>query len=70
MVALGPKALALAGEVADGVVLHTYFTDETRRPHVAAVEGRRGGRGQATPPALRVWACSAVVGTRSRTTWR
>ena len=28
MVALGPKALTLAGEMADAIVLHTFMTDE------------------------------------------
>jgi probable F420-dependent oxidoreductase len=29
MMAIGPKSLELAGRVADGVVLHTFLTDET-----------------------------------------
>ena len=60
MVALGPKALALAGEVADAVVLHTFMTDEAVARSVAAA--RAGAEAAGTDPAaLRVWACTAVV---------
>ncbi|HWJ81540.1 MAG TPA: TIGR03857 family LLM class F420-dependent oxidoreductase [Nocardioides sp.] len=60
MVALGPKALALAGEIADAVVLHTFMTDEAVARSVAAVRtgAERAGK---DPQAVRVWACTAVV---------
>ncbi|KAA1416411.1 TIGR03857 family LLM class F420-dependent oxidoreductase [Nocardioides humilatus] len=60
MVALGPKALALAGEIADAVVLHTFMSDEAVARSVATA---RAGAEQAgrDPDALRIWACTAVV---------
>lgn len=60
MVALGPRALALAGEVADAVVLHTFMTDEAvaRAVTTARAGAEKAGR---DPAALRVWACTAVV---------
>ncbi len=60
MVALGPKALALAGSVADAVVLHTFMTDDAVARSVATA---RAGAEQAgrDPDSLRIWACTAVV---------
>ena len=40
MTAIGERTLEWAGGVADAVVLHTFFTDETLARSVAAV--RRG----------------------------
>ena len=60
MVALGPKALALAGELADAVVLHTFMTDEAVARSVAAVRAGAEAAGR-DPAAVRVWACTAVV---------
>ncbi len=60
MVALGPRALALAGEVADAVVLHTFMTDEAVARSVAAARAGAEAAGR-DPAALRVWACTAVV---------
>jgi probable F420-dependent oxidoreductase len=60
MVALGPKALALTGEVADAVVLHTFMTDEAVARSVAAARAGAEAAGK-DPAALRVWACTAVV---------
>ena len=57
---LGPRTLELAGAVADGVVLHTFFTDETLATSVAAV--RRGAeRAGRDPASVRVWSVLATV---------
>jgi probable F420-dependent oxidoreductase len=60
LAALGPKTLELAGRVADGVILHTFFTDEGL---ARCVERVRAGAEQAgrDPAAVRVWAVLAVV---------
>jgi 5,10-methylenetetrahydromethanopterin reductase len=61
LVALGEKTLEFAGRVADGVVLHTFFTDETLERSVAAV--RRGAEQAGRDPAgVRVWSVLATVG--------
>lgn len=58
---LGPRTLELAGAIADGVVLHTFFTDETLASSVAAV--RRGAeRAGRDPDRVRVWSVLATVG--------
>ena len=46
MMAIGERTLELAGRVADGVVLHTFFTDET-----LARVGRDGPRARPSRPA-------------------
>jgi len=59
--AMGERSLELAGGVADGVVLHTYFTDETLQRSVAAV--RRGAeRAGRDPASVRVWSVLGTVG--------
>lgn len=61
LVALGPRTLELAGAVADGVVLHTFFSDDALRAAVASV--RRGAEQVGRDPALvRVWSVLATVG--------
>jgi probable F420-dependent oxidoreductase len=57
---IGAKTLRWAGGVADGVVLHTFMTDETLARSVQAVrEGaERAGR---DPASVRVWAVLATV---------
>lgn len=61
LVGIGPKTLELAGEIADGVVLHTFFTDETLERSVAAVRhgAERAGR---DPSSVRIWSVLATVG--------
>ena len=60
-VGIGPKTLELAGRVADGVVLHTFFTDETLERSVATI--RRGAEEAGRDPAsVRVWSVLATVG--------
>ena len=61
MMAIGPKSLELAGRVADGVVLHTFFTDETLARAVRTIRDERRARRPATRPAVRVWSVLATV---------
>ncbi len=59
--ALAERTLERAGRYVDGVVLHTYFTDETLARSVAAV--RRGAeRAGRDPASLRVWSVLATIG--------
>jgi 5,10-methylenetetrahydromethanopterin reductase len=61
MTAMGETSLEFAGRVMDGVVLHTYFTDDTLTRSVAAV--RRGAEQAGRDPAsVRVWSVLATVG--------
>lgn len=61
LTAMGDRTLEFAGRVADGVVLHTFFTDETLARSVAAV--RRGAeRAGRDPASVRVWSVLATVG--------
>ncbi|QYG91432.1 TIGR03857 family LLM class F420-dependent oxidoreductase [Iamia sp. SCSIO 61187] len=61
LVALGPKTLELAGRIADGVVLHTFFGDAALTDSVAAV--RRGAEQAGRDPAsVRVWSVLATIG--------
>ena len=59
--ALGERTLELAGALADGVVLHTFFADDTLATSVAAV--RRGAeQAGRNPDDVRVWSVLATVG--------
>ncbi|MBW8487498.1 TIGR03857 family LLM class F420-dependent oxidoreductase [Actinomadura parmotrematis] len=61
LAALGERTLEFAGGLADGVVLHTFFTDETLARSVAAV--RRGAeRAGRDPASVRIWSVLATVG--------
>ncbi|MCD4527075.1 TIGR03857 family LLM class F420-dependent oxidoreductase [Nocardioides sp. cx-173] len=60
MMAIGPKSLALAGRVADGVVLHTFLGDETLARSVRLVRESAAAAGR-DPAAVRIWAVLAVV---------
>lgn len=61
LTAIGERTLEFAGKVSDGVVLHTFFTDETLARSVEAV--RRGAEKAGRDPAsVRVWSVLAVVG--------
>jgi 5,10-methylenetetrahydromethanopterin reductase len=59
--AFGPNSLDLGGRVFDGVILHTFFTDETLVRCVATI---RAGAEQAgrDPDSVRIWSCLATVG--------
>lgn len=60
LVGVGPKTMELAGEIADFVVLHTFFSDEATAASVAAV--RRGAEiAGRDPDSIRIWACLATV---------
>jgi 5,10-methylenetetrahydromethanopterin reductase len=60
MMAIGPKSLELAGRVADGVVLHTFFTDETLARAVRTIResAERAGK---DPAQVRIWSVLATV---------
>ncbi len=59
--ALAERTLERAGVYVDGVVLHTYFTDDTLARSVAAV--RRGAeRAGRDPASVRVWSVLGTVG--------
>jgi 5,10-methylenetetrahydromethanopterin reductase len=60
LMAIGPKSLELAGRVADGVVLHTFLTDETLARAVRTVResAERAGR---DPTGVRIWSVLATV---------
>ena len=59
--AFGPNTLELAGEVFDGVLLHTFFTDETLERAVRTVRqaAERAGR---DPASVTIWSCYLTVG--------
>jgi probable F420-dependent oxidoreductase len=59
--AFGPQSLQLAGRAFDGVILHTFFTDETLQRCVRTVResAERAGR---DPASVTIWSCYAVVG--------
>jgi 5,10-methylenetetrahydromethanopterin reductase len=61
LTAFGPNSLALGGRVFDGVILHTFFTDETLVRCVRTVRqaAERAGR---DPDSIRVWSCLATIG--------
>ncbi|MFL6155886.1 MAG: TIGR03857 family LLM class F420-dependent oxidoreductase [Marmoricola sp.] len=60
MMAIGDNTLDLAGRVADGVVLHTFFSDETLARAVGRVRAaaERAGR---DPAGIRIWSVLATV---------
>lgn len=61
LVAIGERTLEFAGSLADGVVLHTFFTDEALERAVRAV--RRGAEAaDRDPAAVRIWSVLATVG--------
>ncbi|MGN0065513.1 MAG: TIGR03857 family LLM class F420-dependent oxidoreductase [Nocardioides sp.] len=60
MMAIGPRSLELAGRVADGVVLHTFMTDETVARAVTTVRRAAEEAGR-DPASVRVWSVLATV---------
>ena len=60
MMAIGDRSLELAGRVADGVVLHTFLTDETLARSVGVVRKAAADAGR-DPADVRVWAVLATV---------
>ena len=71
MTAIGDRSLALAGRLADGVVLHTFLTDEALARSVSIIRRSAEAAGR-DPGSVRVWAVLATVeesldeGTRLR----
>lgn len=61
MTAFGPNSLALGGRAFDGVVLHTFFTDETLDRCVRTIKQSAEQAGK-DPQAVRVWSCFATIG--------
>jgi 5,10-methylenetetrahydromethanopterin reductase len=59
--AFGPESLKLAGRAFDGVILHTFFTDETLQRCVRTVRDAAEQAGR-DPASVRIWSCYAVVG--------
>jgi probable F420-dependent oxidoreductase len=61
LAAFGPKSLELGGRTYDGVILHTFFTDETLVRCVRTVKesAERAGR---DPASVTVWSCYATIG--------
>ena len=60
MMAIGPRSLELAGRIADGVVLHTFLSDETLARSVATIRRAAEEAGR-DPASVRVWAVLATV---------
>ena len=60
MMAIGGRTLELAGRVADGVVLHTFLTDETLARSVATIRRSAEEAGR-DPAAIRIWSVLATV---------
>jgi 5,10-methylenetetrahydromethanopterin reductase len=60
VMAIGGNTLELAGRVADGVVLHTFLSDETLARSVATIRTSAEAAGR-DPASVRVWAVLATV---------
>lgn len=60
MMAIGDRSLELAGRVADGVVLHTFMTDQTVARAVATVRRSAEEAGR-DPSSVRIWSVLATV---------
>jgi probable F420-dependent oxidoreductase len=59
--AFGPNSLALGGRVFDGVILHTFFEDETVTRCVETIRTAAEQAGR-DPASIRIWSCLATVG--------
>ncbi|MEA3020688.1 MAG: 5,10-methylenetetrahydromethanopterin reductase [Actinomycetota bacterium] len=60
LAALGPKTMTFGGRVFDGVILHTFFTDNTLAECVERIRGGAEAAGR-DPASVRVWAVLAVL---------
>ncbi|MCX6401998.1 MAG: TIGR03857 family LLM class F420-dependent oxidoreductase [Propionibacteriales bacterium] len=60
MMAIGDKSLRLAGQIADGIVLHTFFTDQTLARAVDTVRTAAAEAGR-DPASVRIWSVLATV---------
>jgi probable F420-dependent oxidoreductase len=61
LTAFGPHSLDLGGRCFDGVILHTFFTDQTTRKAVERVRNAAEAAGR-DPSDVAVWSCFATVG--------
>jgi probable F420-dependent oxidoreductase len=60
LAALGPKTMTWGGGVMDGVMLHTFFSDQALRECVDRIRGGAERAGK-DPASVRVWAVMAVL---------
>ena len=60
MTAFGPKSLEFAGSVFDGVILHTFLSDEAVKRAVGLVRGGAEKAGR-DPASVKVWTVLAVA---------
>lgn len=60
MMAIGNNSLDLAGRIADGVVLHTFFSDETLARVVTRIRTAADQAGR-DPASVRIWSVLATV---------
>lgn len=60
MMAIGNNSLDLAGRIADGVVLHTFFSDETLARVVTRIRTAAEQAGR-DPASVRIWSVLATV---------
>jgi probable F420-dependent oxidoreductase len=60
MMAIGDNTLDLAGRIADGVVLHTFFSDETLARAAARIRTAAEQAGR-DPASVRIWSVLATV---------
>lgn len=60
LVTMSPRTLELAGRIADGVVLHTFLSDEATARAVSTVRRAADEAGR-DPAAIRIWSVVATV---------
>ncbi|MEU4311699.1 TIGR03857 family LLM class F420-dependent oxidoreductase [Nocardia sp. NPDC024068] len=60
LTAIGPNTLRLAGQIADQVVLHTFFTDDTTARAVDTIRSAAEAAGR-DPAAVRIWSVLVTV---------
>ncbi|MCF8608818.1 TIGR03857 family LLM class F420-dependent oxidoreductase [Gordonia sp. HY285] len=60
LVTMSPATLRLAGEIADGVVLHTFLSDDATRAAVDTVRAAADCAGR-DPASIRIWSVVATV---------
>ncbi|MET4168628.1 MULTISPECIES: TIGR03857 family LLM class F420-dependent oxidoreductase [Gordonia] len=60
LVTMSPNTLRLAGRISDGVVLHTFFSDEATSTAVRTVRDAAEQAGR-DPAAIRIWSVLATV---------
>ncbi|MBF6419791.1 TIGR03857 family LLM class F420-dependent oxidoreductase [Nocardia farcinica] len=69
LTAIGEHTLRLAGRIADGVVLHTFFTDDTTRRAVRTIRAAAAAAGR-DPDTIRIWSVLVTVDDRlDEATW-